>query len=104
MLTTKNVIVANKASLYALQNHEPGEMAYCEDTGEIYIWDEEYGWSLMTAENKGLELNLYDLNKNVISQLVLYICPFCLLLYPLPLLSWPLSCLVPASNIYPYVP
>ena len=69
MLTTKNVIVANKASLYALQNHEPGEMAYCEDTGEIYIWDEEYGWSLITAENKGLELNLYDLNKNVISQL-----------------------------------
>ena len=69
MLTTKNFVVNNKAELFAVQNHEPGEMALCKDTNEIYIWDEEHGWSLITAEEKGFEMNLYDLNKNVIGQL-----------------------------------
>ena len=69
MLTTKNFVVNNKAELFTVQNHEPGEMALCKDTNEIYIWDEEHGWSLITAEGKGFEMNLYDLNKNVISQL-----------------------------------
>lgn len=69
MLTTKNLVVNSKAELFAVQNHESGEMALCKDTNEIYIWDEEHGWSLITAEGKGFEMNLYDLNKNVISQL-----------------------------------
>lgn len=69
MLTTKNLVVNSKAELFAIQNHEPGEMVLCKDTNEIYIWDEEHGWSLITAEGKGFEMNLYDLNKNVISQL-----------------------------------
>lgn len=69
MLTTKNLIVNNKAELFAVQNHEPGEMALCKDTNEIYLWDEDHGWSLITAEGKGFEMNLYDLNKNVINQL-----------------------------------
>ena len=69
MLTTKNLVVNSKAELFAVQNHEPGEMALCKDTNEIYIWDEQHGWSLITAEGKGFEMNLYDLNKNVISQL-----------------------------------
>ena len=69
MLTTKNLVVNSKAELFAMQNHEPGEMALCKNTNEIYIWDEEHGWSLITAEGKGFEMNLYDLNKNVISQL-----------------------------------
>lgn len=69
MLTTKNLVVNSKAELFAIQNHEPGEMALCKDTNEIYIWDEEHGWSLIAAEGKGFEMNLYDLNKNVISQL-----------------------------------
>jgi hypothetical protein len=69
MLTTKNTVVNSKAELFAMQNHEPGEMALCKDTNEIYIWDEDHGWSLFQVNGKGFEMNLYDLNKNVISQL-----------------------------------
>lgn len=69
MLTTKNLVVNNKIELFAIQNHEPGEMVLCKDTNEIYIWDEDHGWSLMTVDGKGFEMNLYDLNKNVINQL-----------------------------------
>ena len=69
MLTTKNIVVNSKAELFAMQNHEPGEMVLCKETNEIYIWDEDHGWNLIQVDNKGLEMNLYDLNKNVISQL-----------------------------------
>ena len=68
-MSTKYLVVQNKAQLFALQNHEPGEMALCSDTNEIYCWDEKTGWSLINVEGKGLELNLYDLNKNIIEQL-----------------------------------
>lgn len=69
MQTTKNLVVQNKTELFALQNHIPGEVAYCIETKEVFMWDEEKGWVSIDVENKGLELNLYDLNKNVISQL-----------------------------------
>ena len=69
MLTTKNLVVNNKIELFAIQNHEPGEMVLCKDTNEIYIWDEDHGWSLIAVDGKGFEMNLYDLNKNVINQL-----------------------------------
>ena len=69
MVTTKNIVVKNKSELFAIQNHEPGEMAMCIDTGEIYLWDEDHGWTQISVDNKGFEMNLYDLNKNVISQL-----------------------------------
>ena len=68
-MSTKYLVVQNKAQLFALQNHEPGEMALCSDTNEVYCWDEKTGWSLINVEGKGLELNLYDLNKNIIEQL-----------------------------------
>ena len=69
MLTTKHIVVNSKAELFAIQNHEPGEMAMCIDTKEIFIWDEEKGWIKMDVLNKGLELNLYELNKNIVDQL-----------------------------------
>lgn len=69
MLTTNNLVVPNKEILYTLQNHIPGEIVMCEDTKEIFMWDEDKGWVLIDIESKGLELNLYDLNKNIISQL-----------------------------------
>ena len=69
MLTTKNIVVKNKTELFAIQNHEPGEMALCTDTNEVYIWDEEHGWTQIDVDSKGFEMNLYDLNKNIISQL-----------------------------------
>lgn len=68
-MSTKYLVVQNKSQLFALQNHEPGEMALCVDTNEVYCWDEEAGWNLINVETKGLELNLYDLNKNIIEQL-----------------------------------
>ena len=68
-MSTKYLVVQNKSQLFALQNHEPGEMALCADTNEVYCCDEEAGWKLINVETKGLELNLYDLNKNIIEQL-----------------------------------
>ena len=44
-------------------------MALCADTNEVYCWNESTGWKLINVETKGLELNLYDLNKNIIEQL-----------------------------------
>ena len=61
--------VKNKAHLDALKNHVHGEIAYCEDTSELWIYDEEKGWQKFKDDGKGLELNLYDLNKNIINQL-----------------------------------
>ena len=44
-------------------------MAMCVDTKEVFIWDEEKGWIQIDVLNKGLELNLYELNKNIVDQL-----------------------------------
>ena len=63
------ITVQNKAHLDALQNHEQGEIAYCIDTKELWIYDEEKGWMQFQMENKGIDLNLYDLNKSIVSQL-----------------------------------
>ena len=68
-MSTKYLVVQNKSQLFALQNHKPGEMALCADTNEVYFWNEGTGWNLINVETKGLELNLYDLNKNIIEQL-----------------------------------
>ena len=35
-MSTKYLVVQNKSQLFALQNHEPGEMALCADTNEVY--------------------------------------------------------------------
>lgn len=69
MVTTKNIVVSRKKDLEAIQNHEEGEMAMCEDTNEIFMWNKEKGWTQVENFNKGFELNLYDLNKNLITQL-----------------------------------
>lgn len=69
MVTTKNIVVSRKKDLEAIQNHEEGEMAMCEDTNEIFMWNKETGWTQVENFNKGFELNLYDLNKNLITQL-----------------------------------
>lgn len=66
---TNWLVVANKAELYALQNHMPGEMVYCEDEQKVYSWQEDSGWAPMTFENEGISMNLYDLNKNIMNQL-----------------------------------
>lgn len=68
MITTKNIIVKDKQTLNALQNHELGEMAICSDTKEMFTWDGEK-WIPTNIENKGLEFNLYELNKSIINQM-----------------------------------
>jgi hypothetical protein len=57
------------AELYAVQNHVPGEMAMCVETNQFFYWDEDKGWVEISVDNKGFEMNLYELNKNVIGQL-----------------------------------
>lgn len=68
MIATKNIIVKDKQTLNALQNHELGEIAICSDTKEMFTWDGEE-WIPANIENKGLKFNLYELNKNIINQM-----------------------------------
>ena len=69
MNTTKNLVVQTMAELYAVQNHVSGEMAMCVETKQFFYWDEDRGWVEINIDNKGFEMNLYELNKNVIGQL-----------------------------------
>lgn len=62
--------VKNKAHLDTLKNHTHGEIAYCEDTKELWIYNEnEKKWTKYQIDNQGINLNLYDLNKSIINQL-----------------------------------
>lgn len=61
--------VPSKQALYALQNHVEGECVYCEEDNKIYSWQENEGWWPIEFENKGISMNLYDLNKSIINQL-----------------------------------
>lgn len=63
------MIVSTKSELYALQNHTEGECIYCEEDGKVYSWQEPEGWGPIQFENKGISMNLYDLNKSIINQL-----------------------------------
>lgn len=62
--------VKNKKFLEALPNHEEGEIAFCEDEN-IYMMYKDDAWIQVKAEmtEQGLQLNLYDLNKQIISQM-----------------------------------
>lgn len=64
-----HITVKDLNHLYAMQNHEDGELAYVESEKKIYSWHPEVGWQLVEVNNKGLELDLYSLNKNIIGQL-----------------------------------
>ena len=62
--------VQNYTVLNALKNHQEGEVAYCEDEKQHYIF-KDGEWRKVEAKMMadGLQLNLYDLNKQVIEQL-----------------------------------
>lgn len=62
-------IVPTISALNALQNHIEGECVFCEEDNKIYSWQENDGWGPIDIENKGISLNLYELNKTVVSQL-----------------------------------
>ena len=63
------MIVSTKSELYALQNHTEGECVYCEEDDKIYSWQENDGWGPIDIQNKGISMNLYELNKSIINQL-----------------------------------
>lgn len=53
-----------------MKNHEEGEIVYCESEQQYMVYQNN-SWMPVKAEmtNEGLQLNLYDLNKQIISQL-----------------------------------
>ena len=63
-------MVDNKNQLENLQNHTNGEIVYCKDEQKMYQWNGA-NWNLVVpGENSELKMKLYDLNKNVINQLI----------------------------------
>lgn len=62
--------VQSHAVLNALKNHQEGEVAFCEDEQQYYIYKDGQ-WMKVEANmtGDGLQLNLYDLNKQIMEQL-----------------------------------
>ena len=55
-------------TIFSLPRPQLGEVAYATDTDKFYIYNE--GWHEVKAETDGnINLSLYDLNKQIISQL-----------------------------------
>ena len=68
MVTVDNIKILEK-----LQNHEDGEIFYVKDENKVYVWNEEIkGYKeidqKMVSEG-GLKMNLYEINKSIISQI-----------------------------------
>ena len=63
------LMVDNFCQLQALRNHDENEIVYCQEEQKMYRWNGK-DWEVIVPENgSGIEMNLYDLNKNIISQL-----------------------------------
>lgn len=67
------VTVEDKKTLEALKNHEDGEVFYVKGENKIYVWkDEDKSYKevdqKMISEG-GLKMNLYEINKSIISQM-----------------------------------
>ena len=60
--------VLNYNSLQAVQNHELGEIAKVMDVDKYYIYTEQ-GWQEFNIDSDGINVSLYDMNKQIISQL-----------------------------------
>lgn len=50
-------------------NPTEGQMSYSPETKQIYRFSEKGEWEIVKTEGAGLNLNMYDLNKQIISQL-----------------------------------
>lgn len=62
--------VQNINILNALQNHQDGEVAFCEDEQQYMIYKGDTWMPIEgTMTDSGLQLNFYDFNKQIISQL-----------------------------------
>ena len=60
--------IPNMNSLYALQNHEEGEIAWIEDIQEYRMWHDGQ-WVVLDPKTKGVDLSLYEVNKQLIAQM-----------------------------------
>lgn len=69
--TNKELLkVQTKAELEALQNHEEGEVIFVEEDNQYMIYHGEQWWPVQTRMTEdGLQVNLYELNKQIIAQL-----------------------------------
>jgi hypothetical protein len=65
----KNWTVKRKSEINNLTECQLGEIVFCEDTHEYYMRGEDCWMELAIDKDAGLNLNLYDLNKSIISQL-----------------------------------
>lgn len=63
----KYIGAMNLSVLEKLPRVEEGEIAFCNDTSKVMIYKD--GKWVEFSDNSGLKLNLYDLNKSIISQL-----------------------------------
>ena len=67
------VTVDNLKILKALKNHEDGEVFYVKDENKLYVWqDESQTYKEIdpkAASESGLKMNLYEINKSIISQM-----------------------------------
>lgn len=68
MGNTNQLVVSTLSALYALKNHSEGEYAYCEEDKTFYCWQNN-NWVPINIDNKGISMNLYDLNKTAVEQL-----------------------------------
>ena len=64
ILTVKDFTI-----LSALPNHEQGEVAFCEDTKDYYVYND--GWQKMNMKmnSDGVQMSLYDFNRQIVEQL-----------------------------------
>lgn len=61
--------VPNKTVLFAMGNHTPGEVAYCEEEKEYYLYKNDK-WELteFKPSNQELKMSAYDINKQLYTQ------------------------------------
>ena len=62
-------MIDNFSQLQSLQNHDVNEIVYCQEEQKMYRWNGDNWEVVVPNEGSGLQMNLYDLNKNVINQL-----------------------------------
>lgn len=61
------IAISTLEKLYHLPNPKEDQMYYCNEDGKFYHFNEE--WKEINFESKGLEMNLYELNKTIVNQL-----------------------------------
>lgn len=64
------ISLQNKEELYSVSEVEEGQVVYLRDSEEYFLY-QKGAWFPVQAEvtSEGLQLNLYELNRNIISQL-----------------------------------